>query len=173
MRESLAEYKWRAREREKICFAFYAVCSFSCACEIFSIFPFLVFQKLARVALGHSNLKTAVSFRPKKTQKWTLFHASKRGQEESSKFLRWARVFALVLGDIKRKAQNTRKKMNVSSTHAVALHGMNNARGSQRTTSASTSSLIARKNTRSYNTKKNINTARHHQQRSIIRYARQ
>ena len=60
--------------------------------------------------------------------------------------------------------------MNVSSTHAVALHGMNNARGSQRTTSASTSSLIARKNTRSYNTKKNINAARHHQQRSIIRY---
>ena len=76
------------REREKICFAFYAVCSFSCACEIFSIFPFLVFQKLARVALGHSNLKTAVSFRPKKTQKWTLFHASKRGREESSKVLR-------------------------------------------------------------------------------------
>jgi hypothetical protein len=59
--------------------------------------------------------------------------------------------------------------MNVLSTHAVALHGMN-ARGSQRTTSASTSSLIARKNTRSYNTKKNINAARHHQQRSIIRY---
>jgi hypothetical protein len=66
--------------------------------------------------------------------------------------------------------------MNVLSTHAVALHGMN-ARGSQRTpTSASTSSLIARKNTtRSHNnnTKKNINAARHHRrQRSIIRYAR-
>ena len=66
--------------------------------------------------------------------------------------------------------------MNVLSTHAVALHGMN-ARESQRTpTSASTSSLIARKNTtRSHNnnTKKNINAARHHRrQRSIIRYAR-
>ena len=65
--------------------------------------------------------------------------------------------------------------MNVLSTHAVALHGMN-ARGSQRTpTSASTSSLIARKNTtRSHNnnTKKNINAARHHRQRSVIRYAR-
>ena len=65
--------------------------------------------------------------------------------------------------------------MNVLSTHAVALHGMN-ARGSQRTpTSASTSSLIARKNTtRSHNnnTKKNINAARHRRQRSIIRYAR-
>lgn len=63
--------------------------------------------------------------------------------------------------------------MNVLSTHnAVALHGMN-ARGSQRTPSASTSSLIARKNTtRSHNTKKNINAARHHRQRSIIRYAR-
>ena len=63
--------------------------------------------------------------------------------------------------------------MNVLSTHnAVALHGMN-ARGSQRTPSASTSSLIARKNTtRSHNTKKNINAARHHRQRSVIRYAR-
>ena len=62
--------------------------------------------------------------------------------------------------------------MNVLSTNAVALHGMN-ARGSQRTPSASTSSLIARKNTtRSHNTKKNINAARHHRQRSIIRYAR-
>ena len=64
--------------------------------------------------------------------------------------------------------------MNVLSTHAVALHGMN-ARGSQRTPSASTSSLIARKNTtRSHNnnTKKNINAARHRRQRSIIRYAR-
>ena len=66
--------------------------------------------------------------------------------------------------------------MNVLSTHAVALHGMN-ARESQRTpTSASTSSLIARKNTtRSHNnnTKKNINAARHRRrQRSIIRYAR-
>jgi hypothetical protein len=66
--------------------------------------------------------------------------------------------------------------MNVLSTHAVALHGMN-ARGSQRTPTrgASTSSLIARKNTtRSHNnnTKKNINAARHRRQRSIIRYAR-
>ena len=64
--------------------------------------------------------------------------------------------------------------MNVLSTHAVALHGMN-ARESQRTpTSASTSSLIARKNTtRSHNnTKKNINAARHRRQRSITRYAR-
>ena len=85
------------------------------------------------------------------------------------------RALVLFLYDVRHKkksTKHTRKKMNVSSTHAVALHGMNNARGSQRTTSASTSSLIARKNTRSYNTKKNINTARHHQQRSIIRYAR-
>lgn len=97
------------------------------------------------------------------------FFTQRRQEESKSSFD--DELFSLVLLSCIKKKHT--QKMNVSSTHAVALHGMN-ARGSQRTTSASTSSLIARKNTtRSYNTKKNINAARHHRQRSIIRYARQ
>ena len=103
-----------------------------------------------------------------KNPKTNTFSLPRKKRTSVKKFLR-SELFSAVLH--KKEAHTT--KMNVLSTHAVALHGMN-ARGSQRTPSASTSSLIARKNTtRSHNTKKNINAARHHRQRSIIRYARQ
>jgi hypothetical protein len=138
--------------------------------------PFLVrfFQFQSRVALGlfwgHSLSNGSLR---KNTQKRTLFHSlALRGDDRASKS---SFECALFKGCSAQKRSTHTTQMNVLSTHAVALHGMN-ARESQRTpTSASTSSLIARKNTtRSHNnTKKNINAARHRRQRSIIiRYAR-
>jgi len=144
MCESLVEYKWRTRERR------YAL--------LFLQFfvPFLFW--------GHS-LSNSSNKKPKNEH---FFTTPRKKRTSVKKFLQ-SELFSAVLH--KKEAHTT--KMNVLSTHAVALHGMN-ARGSQRTPSASTSSLIARKNTtRSHNTKKNINAARHHRQRSIIRYARQ
>lgn len=84
------------REREKICFAFYAVCSFSCACEIFSIFPFLVFQKLARVALGHSILKRPSLFalkKPKNGHFFTHQKEDKKSHQSSFDELEFSRSF--------------------------------------------------------------------------------
>jgi len=109
----------------------------------------------------------------KKTQKNEHFFTPTHRGDERQKVPSRVRSFRLFFCIKKKHTHKT--QMNVLSTHAVALHGMN-ARESQRTpTSASTSSLIARKNTtRSHNnnTKKNINAARHRRQRSIIRYAR-
>ena len=153
--------------REKICFAFYAV--FLAFWVRFFQFFRLCVALLVSGAILCKRL-SFLSFSPKKTKNEHFF-TQRRGQEESKSSFD-DELFSLVLFALHKKKKRT-QKMNVLSTHAVALHGMN-ARGSQRTPSASTASLKKRKNTtRSYNTKKNINAARHRRQRSIIRYARQ
>jgi len=132
------------------------------SCEIFSIFPRYVWL------LGSLGPFDTALFSPKKTPKGTLFQTEEEKKSQKAPSLKLFFSASVVLFLHKEEAHT----MNVLSTHAVALHNVKNApRGSQRT-SASTSSLIARKNTRSYN-KKNINTARHRNHRSIIRYARQ
>ena len=76
------------RERERRYALLFMLCAvFRVRVRFFRFFLSSCFKNSVFVALGlsgHSNLKTAVSFRPKKTQKWTLFHASKRGREESN-----------------------------------------------------------------------------------------
>lgn len=155
------------------------LCSFSAFCVrfflcVFLLSSFLVVCVALWVSFGHSfaNGSLFSLFAPKKkAQKMEHFFTLAKEEEflfaSDELFSRGGAV--LFFFSLHKKRTHAPQKMNVLSTHAVALHGMN-ARGSQRTTSASTSSLIARKNTRSYNTKKNINAARHHQQRSIIRY---